>query len=556
MALTTQWLIDSNSTHDIKFELLAGDTSANTPITGVNIMDNPDTIPWLLKGTLVLSTGYLFLDDAFTQNLIQNMVDKGCSGLGIKMNRYIDKLPDTMVQQANQLHFPIISVPFSSSMNQITAMIYRKMFDDELNEAMQMNLIYKELSECILKKQSIKHMLPIIGNALNCDAFLTNDSFDVIENYMLKDSIYTYPFSFAKENYTLFSETDCIYLKNNYENNSLPYLSHTIPTAHGTSMDFELFPISNRNSLIGFLILLKEKNTLTNAYDFIQSIQTLLCIAMMHFSVLTESERSSRDIFFHNLLSESYKDLQETESMCMQNGFNVNLNRICICLESPEYQKFTIAQRRAMERKIFSLLQSVSNEENIQIMRTVFQTHFIFFIFPSIEMDVYSFSQICISLSTKWLNTLNAIDENVKAGISSVLCGCDTITTCYKQAVQTLDLGSKLHDNCNLFSYTDDIIFHHFINHFSRQDLKKIYDDTLGILEQYDLKNNSQLVETLDTYLNCQQNISQTAKILYIHRNTMFYRLDQIKELLHLDFTNRDVIFRIQAGFYIRKLLY
>ena len=57
-------------------------------------------------------------------------------------------------------------------------------------------------------------------------------------------------------------------------------------------------------------------------------------------------------------------------------------------------------------------------------------------------------------------------------------------------------------------------------------------------LISYDTQHSSSLLETLRLYFinNCHS--SQTAQALFIHKNTLVYRLSLIKELLHTDLSN------------------
>ncbi|MGI6217323.1 MAG: PucR family transcriptional regulator [Coriobacteriales bacterium] len=54
-------------------------------------------------------------------------------------------------------------------------------------------------------------------------------------------------------------------------------------------------------------------------------------------------------------------------------------------------------------------------------------------------------------------------------------------------------------------------------------------------LEQLDRKKDSDLLATLRTYLLCERSVNQAAEMLYVHRNTVMYRINQIKQLGILD---------------------
>ena len=57
---------------------------------------------------------------------------------------------------------------------------------------------------------------------------------------------------------------------------------------------------------------------------------------------------------------------------------------------------------------------------------------------------------------------------------------------------------------------------------------------------QYDKANGGDYLHTLKVYLNNQMNAVKTAQALFIHRATMVYRLDRIRELTGIDFKDPD----------------
>lgn len=57
-------------------------------------------------------------------------------------------------------------------------------------------------------------------------------------------------------------------------------------------------------------------------------------------------------------------------------------------------------------------------------------------------------------------------------------------------------------------------------------------------IREYDEQNHTELYETLRVYLYHHQNAVRTARDLYIHRSTLFYRLDRLKNLMNVDLDN------------------
>lgn len=69
-------------------------------------------------------------------------------------------------------------------------------------------------------------------------------------------------------------------------------------------------------------------------------------------------------------------------------------------------------------------------------------------------------------------------------------------------------------------------------------DLKKYCTPQLTALETYDKKTNSDLLNTLICYFEHNQNLKETSETMYLHRNTVKYRLSKCEEILETDLNN------------------
>lgn len=553
MSITINWLLEQTVMPG--FNLLAGSANNACAITGINIMDNPDTIPWLTKGALILSTGYFMASGDLSDHLIADLKERGCSGLGIKMNRYLNELPVEMANQAQALQFPIIGIPYSSSMDQIANLIYRKLYEEEMSETSRIALAYRELTECVLKRKSLSSLLRIIENKLSTSVFLANDAFEVLAHIQMKSDSLSFPFPFAKDTFTLFNDSDSIYLKKKLVDHPYPVLTHDI-AYKGLNLHFILFPIKNKDQLLGFLIFLEGLNVFTSdKYNFAANLDSIFCLAMMNHSIMSESERSSKEIFFQNLLSGKLKKESEIEPLCIQNAFDFKQNRICITFKIDAYEKMSIPKRRAFERKVFSMLEDTLSDIPFTLTHTMFQTHFVLFLLSNRILCPKEASLSGFSIAALCQNILHAQEISSTAGVSKYAAGSLTIYASYLQAVHALEVGPRLHPDSTCFSYYGDQVYHALQSSYTHEQLDGMFREYLGPLEDFDRENHGTLMETLETYLNRSQNITQTAKALFIHRNTMFYRMDQMKTLLQVDFDDPDDLYKLKTGFYIKKLL-
>ena len=67
------------------------------------------------------------------------------------------------------------------------------------------------------------------------------------------------------------------------------------------------------------------------------------------------------------------------------------------------------------------------------------------------------------------------------------------------------------------------------------QEVRSFFEDTVAPIVRYDDQYGTDLVGTLDAYLENNCNMNATAATIYAHRHTVAYRLDRVRELTGLD---------------------
>ena len=71
------------------------------------------------------------------------------------------------------------------------------------------------------------------------------------------------------------------------------------------------------------------------------------------------------------------------------------------------------------------------------------------------------------------------------------------------------------------------------------------------IRDSYDKANETELYKTLAVFLRNERHATKTAQELYIHRSTLFYRLDRIHDLIQQDLDDPKVRLYLNLSLYI-----
>ena len=123
------------------------------------------------------------------------------------------------------------------------------------------------------------------------------------------------------------------------------------------------------------------------------------------------------------------------------------------------------------------------------------------------------------------------------------------------EAEKSLTIGLAVWPKGTIFHYDDLGFYRLIVNQTDSEELKAFYRDTLEPLVAYDKNNQTFLVPTLEAYLKNNGNITSTAQNLFVHYNTVKYRLEQIEELLEITLKDAEVRFNLQVALKVHQLL-
>ena len=142
----------------------------------------------------------------------------------------------------------------------------------------------------------------------------------------------------------------------------------------------------------------------------------------------------------------------------------------------------------------------------------------------------------------------------VAVGIGQVAREISAWRTSYRDAVQALDLARRLQTDTPL--YIGDLGVYQLILSLSdREKLLEFCNRTLGALIEYDHRQHADLIKTLEAFFACHGNLSQTAEMLIVHRNTLLYRMNRINEIAQIDLNRPETRLALHLALTIRRLL-
>ncbi|MBC2580904.1 CdaR family transcriptional regulator [Clostridium sp. DJ247] len=124
------------------------------------------------------------------------------------------------------------------------------------------------------------------------------------------------------------------------------------------------------------------------------------------------------------------------------------------------------------------------------------------------------------------------------------------ITRAYCEANESMVLGKKLNLKNSIFYY-NKMLFERIVYNLGDNVKTEL---TYKFQDKFD-KFDNDIILTIEQFANCGLNISDTAKKLYVHRNTLIYRLDKVKKDTGFDIRDfKDAMIFIIAFFVWKEL--
>ena len=127
--------------------------------------------------------------------------------------------------------------------------------------------------------------------------------------------------------------------------------------------------------------------------------------------------------------------------------------------------------------------------------------------------------------------------QHLAIGISMPFSSLELLPSAHLQTVFALEESGYVD---GIF-FCRDFAFNYLLGILKREELtKSLLHPSVDILNQYDQENGTDLLKTLHVYLEKGLNQIHTSEALFIHRNTLKYRLARIEELTNIDLSDAD----------------
>ncbi len=533
MNFDVNWFINDSGLHDIV--CVAGQEHLSNHISGVNVIDNCDVLRWTAMDEIIITSGFCFKDDENAQvQIIKNLKQARCSCLGVKVNRFFERLPQCMIDAANEVGLPLVEIPYYYRFTEIVTLVDRAISADAANKETFAPDIFRRLTELYNSDPDIKALISALSEALGEIVILTQ---------LMDVSVYHIPDGRLKEFIPSSGSTEIIEVSRSKGEQN--YFS-----INGKTLAFAPIALPNRNA-----VLLLPSEAAQEKKDAAEYCAGILSLALENGgkTVPKAMAQSHFDLFYSMLMDEQNRNSGSLQNIYDYYGFDFRKKRVCITIQlNDEYADRVSALTKELSQKLTEMKTNFFMCFHLNFIN-------IFVLFP-VETSVAVAVSSCIEIGKELYEAVNDYLGH-KPNSSACIVGVgrchkriNTVSAAFQDSMQTIRLSVFSTTPKKVYTYFSQTSYHVLLG-LDPEEVKKIYDDSIKQLAEYDAENESELIPTLRAYLSCSCNTTETAKKLFLHRNTLANRLNKIKTILCVDMNDSEEIFALRLALCAMDLL-
>ena len=505
--------------------LVAGSAGKNRIVKAVNIMDAPDITDWIKEGEMIFTTAYLFKDrPCEAAELLRKLDKRGSAGLGVKLGRFWNEFPEEMIAAADDLGFPLIELPYPFTFSDQMNALFREELRRSTVELQTVLDKQVRLMRFALQSGHIRQLFESVMEVIGCPIAVIGSRGQVVFNGTDR------------------ADSELVEL--------WPWkpLAQRVRTSGGQAFRV---PLMKQSQCTGFVLFFYrtpvltpvEENLYLQAAELIGFHKDFKIEDFVEWTVRRDIGLLIKRHLKHGLSLEKLEEsLSRWEIDLLSRPYR------CVLTDIPGP---AIVPMRA---------------ERLQQLKRELQHH--------AGLEPYGGVHVVLEegLLSVYRDEVMEGEVPLETALADCLAGWPTAhgkprACCSTRKQHAGELRAAFGECLDAQRAADEWELSEPVVNYETIDLAILFEQVdagrmrafcgrlLGGLLSKDAEYAAEMLRTLETYLDCDGQLGETAKRLYIHRNTAAYRIEKLSEMLNVDFKKTDDLLRLKLAFLFRRRL-
>jgi purine catabolism regulator len=313
-------------------------------------------------------------------------------------------------------------------------------------------------------------------------------------------------------------------------------------------------PVVVRDAVAGYLLLLAPSDEFGEDDQVVLARGSLVCaLELAKQEAVTEAERRLRGDFFDDLLGTGVPQ-ESTEALINRGrhlGYDLQRTYTALAIAPDRVERFDARGGSAVDRLAREVSEYLTGRGAAGLVAQRRQAVALFLVNEN-PGDPNPARRFAENLR-EYL--IGPVGLSVSIGLGSYHPGVAGLQRAYREAEQACQIGREFFGPGQVTAFGDLGVYRLLYAFRQSAELAAFCEETLAPLVDYEVKNGMSLVETLDVFFRCDASLRAAADALFLHRNSLAYRLRRVAEITGLNLDNLEDRLRLQLALKGRRLV-
>lgn len=501
-------------------KLISGNLGVHREISTVTVVDTPDGFQWLKGNEVVITTTYALekTPNAFL-DFISKLLSRNISALIVKSDRYIKVIPENAKKLCDEKALPLIYCPATYAFADIINPTLSGIISKQAEQLKESSKIHESFLELAINDRSIHQILQTLSTLIQEPTAYVDTVFHEV---------------YFSENVS----EDSLYLKG---------LSYEI-ILNEYREKYQCIDVVNKEQKFGYIMLLSDRSDRTypdtdsNIYKTAIEYASIVIILRMQIRISNRMiEEKYYSSFVCDLMLNNIKTREEINTRAHLYGWDLDGGGFVAIIDINNIKKYYL---RDLDTGTNEKLQKYTDrifDTSIRCIKQAFpstiyysQSDFIAFLITG-KLPVSARKTLADTFSQIQHSLLSAVPFTISMGVGMYVDDIINIHNSYQQAKQVIQTVYQIQQFNRLFFYDQIGIYRLLFSISSNNEAIEFCDKYVKPLQQYDDQHHANLIETLQSIINCGWNLKLASEKLFLHYNSVKYRFQKICDLLEID---------------------
>lgn len=529
--------------------VIVGTNLLDRSVTSVNIIEVPTVSRWMRGGEILFTSGFAFQGNIESAcHILEDLAAKQIAALVLKTGEYMTNIPEEIIQCCERIGLPLLQIPQDMAYFSVMQPLLERLIDEQVWTLRHIEDAHDTLIQTMLNDGTLfglsSQLKALIGHPLllmdTRQRLLASSEIDPSEAQELLDN-YRAGLKQTGTDLSRLSSFSCSPLD----------LSNC--TSH-----FLTIPVDVNCTRHAYLVM--EVKSLTNLpnYDIIslEHASMLYSLILQQQQALQEKEWQLKGECLDDLIWSNYSDEEIILTRASHLGVDLTKPWFIATIHHP-------ATLDAQDPK--RSLSSIHSDNSLQgsIRQLLNQAHLPSLMYNKGESIVFlsvldpANRQIPVG-TLEEINTVlrkKKLKSRFSMGVSTIRDTPREANQAYKECLTALRCSIKMFQDQSVVLY-EDLGAYRLLSQIANTELTKSYfRQYLQPLITYDREKQGDLVKTLKSYFEHNGNLTKIADALFLHKNSISYRLQKIEDLTGCRLRDYEHAFQLQLCLKLEPVL-